>query len=102
MVPYMEKKRSTYDLEAIRTSAPTMTFTRGALSGGAEMGMTRNDMVSVIQGLERGDFYKSITTHHDHRIWMDVYHWRTEGYDIYIKFVQDVVTEFTCTSFKEL
>ncbi|SIO10043.1 hypothetical protein SAMN05444722_0417 [Rhodovulum sp. ES.010] len=32
---------------------------------------------------------------------MDVYHGRAGGYEIYIKFVQDTVAEFTCTSFKE-
>jgi len=42
-----------------------------------------------------------MTTHQDHSVWMDVYHGRAEGYEIYIKFVQDVVTEFTCTSFRE-
>lgn len=61
----------------------------------------RQDMENVIRALTRKDFYKSTTTFHDHRIWMDVYHGRAEGYEIYIKFVQDAVTEFSCTSFKE-
>lgn len=78
-----------------------MTMTRAALSGAADMGMTRRDMEDAIRALTRRDFYKSTTTFHDHRIWMDVYHGRTEDYEIYIKFVQDAVTEFSCTSFKE-
>ena len=78
-----------------------MTMTRTALSGAANMGMTRQDMEDVIRALTRKDFYKSATTFYDHRIWMDVYHGRTEDYEIYIKFVQDAVTEFSCTSFKE-
>jgi motility quorum-sensing regulator/GCU-specific mRNA interferase toxin len=78
-----------------------MTMTRAALSGAADMGMTRRDMEDAIRALTRRDFYKSTTTFGDHRIWMDVYHGRTEDYEIYIKFVQDAVTEFSCTSFKE-
>lgn len=98
----MDKKKPTYDLDAIQSSADaTMQFTYAALQGAAAMGMTRADMISVIKGLTRHDFYKSVTTHQNHRIWMDVYHGHAEGYDIYIKFVQDVVTAFTCTSFKE-
>lgn len=98
----MEKKKPTYDLEAIQASAgSTMGITTAALQGAAEMGMTRADMIGVIKGLTRSDFYKSMTTHQNHREWMDVYHGRADGYEIYIKFVQDAVAEFTCTSFKE-
>lgn len=31
-------------------------------------------MIDVVRGLMRGDFYKSMTTHADHRVWQDVYH----------------------------
>jgi motility quorum-sensing regulator/GCU-specific mRNA interferase toxin len=31
-------------------------------------------MLSVIASLTRRNFYKSMTTHADHRIWQDVYH----------------------------
>lgn len=78
-----------------------MRMTRAALLGAAAMGMVRADMEAAIRGLTHRDFYKSVTSYGDHRLWMDVYHGRHAGQDIYIKFVQDVVTEFTCTSFKE-
>ncbi len=78
-----------------------MTMTKAALQDAATMGMVRSDMEVVIKSLTHKDFYKSVTTHADHRIWMDVYHAKTDEYVIYIKFVQDVITEFTCTSFKE-
>lgn len=96
-----DKRKPTYDLTSIQRSTAKMAMTRTALSGAADMGMTRQDMEDVIRALTRKDFYKSTTTFHDHRIWMDVYHGRTEDYEIYIKFVQDAVTEFSCTSFKE-
>lgn len=78
-----------------------MAFTGAAVTGAAMMGMTRSDMVRVIRGLTRQDFFKSVTAFQNHRLWMDVYHARADGYRIYIKFVQDTVAEFTCTSFKE-
>jgi motility quorum-sensing regulator/GCU-specific mRNA interferase toxin len=30
--------------------------------------------VAVVLGLKQKDFYKSMTTNADHRIWQDVYH----------------------------
>lgn len=38
------------------------------------MGLTSTEMLSVIAALTRGDFYKSMTTYADHRVWQDVYH----------------------------
>ena len=37
------------------------------------MGLTTSEMLDVIAGLSRGEFYKSMTTYADHRIWQDVY-----------------------------
>lgn len=98
----MDKRKPTYDLGSIQASAgSTMEVTTAAIRGAAEMGMTRTDLIDVIKSLNRSDFYKSMTTNQNHRVWMDVYHGRADGYEIYIKFVQDTVAEFTCTSFKE-
>lgn len=49
-------------------------FTLTAIQGGAAMGLTVADMLAVIQQLSRRNFYKSMTTHADHRVWQDVYH----------------------------
>ena len=45
-----------------------------ALDGGRQLGLTTVDMLAVVAGLSRREFYKSMTTHADHRIWQDVYH----------------------------
>lgn len=45
-----------------------------ALRNGLAMGLTVAQMADVVRSLTRGDFYKSMTTHADHRIWQDVYH----------------------------
>jgi Motility quorum-sensing regulator, toxin of MqsA len=59
-------------------------------------------IAKVIQTIERHMFYKSMTTHADHRVWQDVYHVPVEnGPTLYVKFQANVVTEFTVMSFKE-
>ena len=47
------------------------------------------------------DFYKSMTTHADHRIWQDVYHAKTaNSADVYLKL--SVIDDVLIVSFKEL
>ncbi|MBF0230874.1 MAG: type II toxin-antitoxin system MqsR family toxin [Desulfamplus sp.] len=46
------------------------------------------------------DFYKSMTTHADHRIWQDVYHPSTPIGEVYLKIT--VMEEVIILSFKEL
>ncbi|SFQ11352.1 Motility quorum-sensing regulator, toxin of MqsA [Ralstonia sp. NFACC01] len=45
-------------------------------------------------------FYKSMTTHADHRVWQDVYHAKASDQDIYLKLT--VVDGVLIVSFKEL
>jgi motility quorum-sensing regulator / GCU-specific mRNA interferase toxin len=48
-------------------------FTKTALDGGRDMGLTTGEMLSVIAALSRRNFFKSMTTYADHRVWQDVY-----------------------------
>lgn len=106
MVAYkdMEKRRPTYDLEAIKTafgSVETLAMTLSALRDALALGFDRVGVIETIAGIERRMFYKSMTTFADHRIWQDVYHVPARGMTLYVKFQADVVTEFTVMSFKE-
>lgn len=38
------------------------------------MGLTTTEMLAVIAALSRRDFYESMTSYADHRVWQDVYH----------------------------
>jgi len=50
------------------------------------MGLTTAEMLAVIASLTRRDFFKSMTTYNDHRVWQDVYHATTPvRKDAYIK-----------------
>ena len=106
MVAYgdMEKRRPTYDLEAIKTafaSVETLAMTSSALRDAIALGFDRAGVVETIAGIEQQMFYKSMTTFADHRVWQDVYHVPARGMTLYVKFQADVVTEFKVMSFKE-
>lgn len=64
------------------------------------LGMDRAAIVTVVKSLTMQDFYKSMTTHADHRIWQDVYHPSTSAGDVYLKLT--VLEDVLVVSFKEL
>ena len=100
----MEKKRPTYDLEAIKTvlgSVEQLAMTSSAFRDALQLGFDRAGVAETIAGIERRMFYKSMTTHSDHRVWQDVYHVPARGMLLYVKFQADVVTDFVVMSFKE-
>jgi len=58
-------------------------------------------MCAVVTALTIRDFYKSMTTHSDHRIWQDVYRPTLEsGEAVYLKLT--VIDDVVIVSFKEL
>jgi motility quorum-sensing regulator/GCU-specific mRNA interferase toxin len=57
-------------------------------------------MLGIIMALTSVDFYKSMTTHEDHRVWQDVYRPRTAVGDVYLKLT--VIDDVLIVSFKEL
>lgn len=100
----MEKRRSAYDLAAIRRvlgRAETLAMTGTALRDALALGFARHEVALAIRGMDRSMFVKSMTTYADHRVWQDVYHVPAEGFVLYVKFQADVVTEFRVMSFKE-
>ena len=85
----MEKRKPHYSLAEIKrlVGVPTnRPFTATALRGGLDLGLSEPEMRLVVLSLTRRNFYKSMTTHADHREWQDVYHGMTEdGVAVYIK-----------------
>nr|WP_298128864.1 type II toxin-antitoxin system MqsR family toxin [Ferrovum sp.] len=57
-------------------------------------------MPAVIMSLTPADFYKSMTTHADHKVWQDVYHSTTSAGDVYLKLT--IIEDVLIVSFKEL
>ncbi len=84
-------------VEAGKVSATASAFV-GARALGIE---TLAGMCEVIQSLMPRNFYKSMTTHADHRIWQDVYRAKTRaGDEVYLKLT--VIDDVLIVSFKEL
>lgn len=100
----MEKRRPTYDLDAIKLacgSIDTLVMTSSALRDATSLGFDRAGIAETISSIGRTMFFKSMTTFADHRVWQDVYHVPARGLTLYVKFQADIVTEFTVMSFKE-
>ena len=84
------------------TDAGKVNATASAFNGARELGIYNlAGMCAVVMSLTSTDFYKSMTTHADHRIWQDVYHAKTaNGADVYLKLT--VIDDVLIVSFKEL
>ena len=74
--------------------------TLSALAGGASFGFDFEGIVGVVMALTPSDFYKSMTTHADHRVWQDVYRPTTPVGEVYLKLT--VIDDVIIVSFKEL
>ena len=98
----MEKSTPHYQLPAIKIliEAGRVRSTMSALAGAAALGINFDGMIVVVATLTQKDFYKSMTTHADHKIWQDVYRPTTQVGEVYLKLT--VVDDLLIVSFKEL
>lgn len=98
----MEKSTPHCKLSAVKTlvEAGKVRATMSALAGGAALGIDFDGIASVVMALTSKDFYKSMTTHADHKIWQDVYRPTTPAGEVYLKLT--VVDDVLIVSFKEL
>ena len=98
----MEKRKSNYPLPVVQTLAKEgkVRATMSAVAGASALGFDFDGIVSVVMALTSKDFYKSITTHADHKIWQDVYRPTTEAGEVYLKLT--VINDLLIVSFKEL
>lgn len=98
----MEKRTPHCKLSVVKAlvEAGKVRSTLHALTGGAALGFDFEGIVGVIMALTPADFYKSMTTHADHRVWQDVYRPQTRAGEVYLKLT--VVEDVLVVSFKEL
>jgi motility quorum-sensing regulator/GCU-specific mRNA interferase toxin len=100
----MERGTPHCKLSVVRAliEAGKVRATASAFDGARELGI--NDlagMCAVVMSLTSADFYKSMTTHADHRIWQDVYHAKIASRaEAYLKLT--VIDDVLIVSFKEL
>jgi motility quorum-sensing regulator/GCU-specific mRNA interferase toxin len=98
----MEKQTPHYNLSVVKQliKAGHVSSTQSALTSATSLGFDFNGMCVVINALTSNDFYKSMTTHANHRIWQDVYRPATDLGEIYLKLT--ILDDVLIVSFKEL
>src|SRR6476659_161197 len=99
----MEKPTPHYALSKIHllVRLGKVRATVSATSDAASLGVFGlKAMCAVVLAPTRRDFYKSMTTHADHRIWQDVYHGQCSRTRVYVKLT--VVDDVLIVSFKRL
>lgn len=98
----MEKHVPHYPLAKIKAAleAGQWRFTQSARTGALALGFYEAQALEVIRLLDKKDFYKSMTTHADHKIWQDVYRPNTLKGRAYIKLT--IHNGLLIVSFKEL
>ena len=89
----VEKKKPHHDLANIKETFSTferLRITETALTfAKLELRLEDDDLVALVQSVERSHFYKSMTAKNNHRIWQDVYHVPYESRLLYVKFTTD-------------
>ena len=95
----MEKFVPTYNLEEFKKSDFKITTT--AINTAEDLGFNKKSVRKVISTMKHEHFYKSMTSYANHKIWQDVYHVPCGNLILYVKFTQNVISEFTLLSFKE-
>lgn len=99
----MEKRTPHCRLKTVKrlVSSGRVTATSSATASARKLGIRFKEMCDVVLALSPAEFYKSMTTHVDHRVWQDVYHSKTAtGMPLYVKLT--VVDDVLIVSFKEL
>lgn len=98
----MEKRIPHCKLTIVRAlvSEGKVRMTQSAVIGARMLGFDEDGIVATVLALTSEDFYKSMTTQADHRIWQDVYRPSTSAGDVYVKLT--VIEDVLIVSFKEL
>ena len=99
----MEKRLPHYSLDSIKATFATeasLRMTKTSQDGAFALGISLGEVVELIQKLTREQFYKSMTSLADHRIWQDVYHVPWNDLVLYVKFTTDALG-YLVISFKE-
>ena len=98
----MEKRTPHCTLTRVKAlvDAGNVRTTHAARIEANELGFVFSDMLSIVLALTPADFYKSMTTHADHKVWQDVYRPSTRAGDVYLKLT--IINDVLIVSLKEL
>lgn len=101
----MQKHRAHYNRAEIKAFFADCSELRNVTASARrtirQLRFSDQDVLKVIQCLNAKDFYKSMTTYHDHQIWQDVYHIRHHGIELYVKLTKNPEGSYWLLSFKK-
>jgi motility quorum-sensing regulator/GCU-specific mRNA interferase toxin len=99
----VEKRKPHYNLDTIKATfvaVRALRMTRTATTCAFALGITLEEIIGLIQGMTREQFYKSMTSAANSAIWQDVYHVPYATLVLYVKFTTDA-EGYLVISFKE-
>lgn len=98
----MEKNTPHRKLSIVKrlVEADQVRSTRSAREGAAALGCDFDEILAVVMALTSKDFFESMTTYDDHKVWQDVYRPVTSAGPVYLKLT--VIDDALIVSFKEL
>jgi motility quorum-sensing regulator / GCU-specific mRNA interferase toxin len=98
----MEKPTPHCKLAVVKTliQEGRVRITGSALVGAAALGFDATGIIDAVVALTIKDFYKSMTTYADNKVWQDVYRPHTKAGRVYLKLI--VIDDVLVVSFKEL
>lgn len=100
------KRKPHHDLVGIKArfaNVETLEITTTAYHSALSLGYGLEDIVQVVQQLDRSDFRKSETAHNppNNRVWHDTYVAPFDEMELYLKFAGETLIDVTLVSFKE-
>ncbi len=101
-----EKRKPHYNLEELKelVRKERWIVTRKAEMGAVELGFSHCEIREIILNLRREDFYKSMTSYRNHKLWQDVYKPRVlsneEYIELYLKLQKSSDEKCVVISFK--
>ena len=99
----MEKRKPHCALSVVKAliQEGKVRATKSATDSAADLGIFGIEAMSaVVLSLATKDFYKSMTTNADTKVWQDVYHAQTDVGELYVKLT--VIDDVLIVSFKPL
>lgn len=91
-------------IQAKFADVESLEITTSALRSANVIGYSLEDVIDVVQSLEKRDFVKSETQHSppNSRVWHDTYKAPMDGMWLYLKFAGETLVDVALVSFKEV
>jgi len=103
----IDKWKPHYSLEKLKELVRNGRYiiTKSASQDAFRLGLSEHEILEVVLSLKMDDFYKSMTSYRNHKLWQDVYKPRVyiqdEEMELYIKLQKSTDSKCVIISFKK-